>query len=124
MVYRGTIKGGGVVLPADVALPDGTEVLVALADQWAGSESGPAVLRESTELGRRAGISPTEWPSYPAGSPPSGADAPSGQAGPVEEPRDDPVADFLSPIEYAWDEDIYAAEEAVKAYLNDAHAHH
>jgi hypothetical protein len=124
MVYRGTIKGGGVVLPVDVALPDGTEVLVALPDQWAGSAFGHAALREATELGRRAGISPTEWSSYPSGSPTPGADAPSGQAGPVEEPRGDPVADYLSPIEYAWDENIYAAEEAVKAYLNDAHAHH
>lgn len=124
MVYRGTIKGGGVVLPADVTIPDGTEVLVALPDQGAGSESGPVALRKPTEPGRRAGISPTEWPSYAAGSPPPGADAPSGQHGPAEEPRDDPVADYLSPIEYAWDEDIYAAEEAVKAYLNDAHAYH
>src|SRR5262245_43796446 len=69
MVYRGTIKGGVVVLPADVTLPDGTEVLVALPDQWAGSESGRAALRGSTEFSRRAGMSPTEWPPYPAGSP-------------------------------------------------------
>jgi hypothetical protein len=124
MVYRGTIKGGGVVLPADVTLPDGTEVLVALPDQWAGSESGRAALRELTELGRRSGILLTEWPPYPTGSPTPGADAPSDRDGPVEEPRDYPIADFLSPIAYAWDEDIYVAEQAVRAYLNDSHAYH
>jgi hypothetical protein len=43
MVYRGTIKGGGVVLPADVTLPEGTEVLVALPAQRAESAAGLAI---------------------------------------------------------------------------------
>jgi hypothetical protein len=124
MVYRGTIKGGGVVLPAGVSLPDGTEVLVALPNQGVGSESERAALRESTVFGRREGASPSEWPPDPAGHPQAGADGPSDEDGPVEEPHDYPVADFLSPLEYDWDEDIYAAEEAVRAYLNDSHAHH
>jgi hypothetical protein len=120
MVYRGMIKGGGVVLPAGVTLPEGTEVLVALPDQPA-----EAVIRgTSAELGRRAGTSPTDLPPVPAADPARGADHPPGPVGRSEEPPGYPVADFLSPTEYAWDEDFYAAEEAVRAYLLDCHADH
>jgi hypothetical protein len=120
MVYRGMINDGVVVLPAGVTLPEGTEVLVALPDQPA-----EAVIRGTTaELGRRVGISPTNLPPVPVADRAQGADHPRGPAGRLEEPRGYPVADFLSPTEYAWDEDVYAAEEAVRAYLSDCHADH
>jgi hypothetical protein len=87
MVYRGTIKSGGVVaLPFGVTLPEGTEGLVA------------DLAQDADQLPQ-----PVERP---------------------EEPRGYPVADFLSPTEYAWDEDAYAAAEAVRAYLSDCHADH
>jgi hypothetical protein len=120
MVYRGTIKSGGVVLPADVTLPEGTEVLVALPDQRADSEAAPPIWEMWTELGRRAGTLPTDLAANPTRS----ADHPSGQDGPAEGPQSYPVADFLSPTEYAWNEDNYAAEVAVRAYLSDSHADH
>jgi hypothetical protein len=77
-----------------------------------------------TELGRRAETLPTDLPPGPATNPAPCAGHPSGQDGPAEEPQDYPVADFISPTEYAWNEDVYAAEEAVRAYLDDSHADH
>ncbi len=120
MVYRGTIKGGGVVLPADVILPEGTEVLVALPEQ--GTE--PGVREWSAELRRWAQTSPTGLPSQPAATPAPRGDHPSGHGRPAEVPPGDHVTDFLSPAEYAWNADVYAAEQAVRAYLGDSHADH
>jgi len=34
------------------------------------------------------------------------------------------TATFIRPIEYAWTEDFFAAEEALKAYLNKSNADH
>jgi hypothetical protein len=120
MVYRGMIKGGGVVLPVGVTLPEGTEVLVALPDQPV-----EAFIRgTSAEVGRRVGSSPANVPPVPAADLARGRDHTAGPAGRTEEPRGYPVADFLLPTEYAWDEDVYAAEEAVRAYLSDCHADH
>jgi hypothetical protein len=124
MVYRGTIKSGGGVLPADVTLPEGTEVLVALPDQRTDAVAAPPIWEMGTELGRRAGTFPTDLPTDLAANPTQSADHTSGQDGPVEEPQSYPVADFLSPTEYAWNGDIYAAEVAVRAYLSDSHADH
>jgi hypothetical protein len=118
MVYRGTIRSGRVVLPADVTLPEGTEVLVALPDRRAESEAGSAIREKAPGLGRRPATSQPE----PAAQSGPYADHPSRRGGPGEELRDYPVADFLSPTEYAWDGDVYAAEEAVRAYLDDSHA--
>jgi hypothetical protein len=122
MVYRGTITSGVVVLPADVSLPEGTEVLVALPVQQDGSAPGPAVGQEPAELGRWAGELPTDSPPGPAGHLGACGHHPSGQDGPAEDPRDYPIADFLLPTEYAWNDDVYAAEQAVRAYLDDSHA--
>jgi hypothetical protein len=144
MVYRGMIKGGGVVLPAGVTLPEGTEVLVALPDQpdeavipgtsaQLGRRAGVEVAVSkhfyslpgtSAELGRRVGRSPTDLPPVPAPDLAPGADHPPGPVVRPEEPRGYPVAEFLSPTEYAWDEDLYAGEEAARAYLSDCHADH
>jgi hypothetical protein len=122
MVYRGTIKDGGVVLPADVTLPEGTEVLVAVPDPRAEPAAGLAIRERLTEPGSRADASPSDLPPNPALKSAPCADQRSGQDGPAEEPRDYPVADFISPIGYDWNEDVYAAEEAVRAYLSDSHA--
>jgi len=62
MVYRGTIKSGVVVLPADVALPVGTEVLVALPYQPPDSAAGQAIWERLTELGRWAETLPSDLP--------------------------------------------------------------
>jgi hypothetical protein len=62
MVYRGTIKGGVVVLPADVTLPEGTEVLVALPDQRVEPAAGAAIWEKLTELGRWAETLPSDLP--------------------------------------------------------------
>ena len=117
MVYRGTIKSGSVVLPAHVTPPEGTEVLVALPDHRAGSETAPPTWEIWTELGHRARTSPTDLPPDLATNPAQYADHPAGQDGPAEEPQSYPVEDFLSPTEYVWNEDICAAEVAVRAYL-------
>jgi hypothetical protein len=122
MVYRGTIKDGGVVLPADVTLPEGIEVLVAVPDPWAEPAAALAIRENLTEPGRWAEASPTNRPSDLAPKPAPCADQCSGPDGPAEEPRDYPVADFISPIGYEWNEDVYAAEEAVRAYLSECHA--
>lgn len=34
------------------------------------------------------------------------------------------IATFIPPIEYAWTEEFFAAEEALKVYLSDSHADH
>src|SRR5262249_58014744 len=99
-----------------------TEVLVALPDQRAVSGAGLAISQELTGLGHRAGTWPIDQPPGPAARPAPGDDRTPEQDGPAEVPGDYPVADFLSPTGYAWDEDVYAAEEAVKAYLKDSHA--
>src|SRR5689334_9037530 len=82
MVYRGTIKGGVVVLPVDITLPEGTEVLVALPDQGAESVAGPVIRESSAEFGRSAGTWPTHLPPVLAADPSKGADHPAAQAGP------------------------------------------
>ena len=42
-----------------------------------------------------------------------------------EEPLQEyPLADFVKQTEYAWDEDFFAAEEAVRRYLKESHADH
>ena len=124
MVYRGTIKSGRVILPSDVTLPEGAEVLVSLPDEPPGPAAGSGIWQKLTELGQWAETLPTDLMPYPAANPAPCADHPSGQDGPAEEPRSHPVADFLSPIEYAWNDDVYAAEVAVRAYLSDSHADH
>jgi hypothetical protein len=55
MVYRGTIKSGVVVLPADVTLPEGTEVLVALPDSPDEAAAQSPIWEKLTDLGRWAG---------------------------------------------------------------------
>jgi hypothetical protein len=62
MVYRGTIKGGVVILPADVALPEGAEVLVSLPDQPPGAAVGSGIWQKLTELGQWAETVPTDLP--------------------------------------------------------------
>jgi hypothetical protein len=63
MVYRGTIKGGVVILPAGVALPEGAEVLVSLPDQPPGDAAGAAIWQKLAELGRWAETVPTDLPA-------------------------------------------------------------
>jgi hypothetical protein len=43
---------------------------------------------------------------------------------PEELPQEYPTADFIKPTEYDWSLDIFAAEEAVRRYLEDSHADH
>jgi hypothetical protein len=62
MVYRGTIKSGVVILPADVTLPEGAEVFVSLADQPPGTTAGSGIWQKLTDLGRWAENLPTDMP--------------------------------------------------------------
>jgi hypothetical protein len=43
---------------------------------------------------------------------------------PEEQPHEYPTAGFVKQTEYAWDEDFFAAENAVIKYLKDSHADH
>jgi len=43
---------------------------------------------------------------------------------PEEQPQEYPTAGFIKQTEYAWDEDFFAAEDAVRRYLKDSHADH
>ena len=115
MVYRGMIKSGGVVaLPFGVTLPEGTEVLVALPDQPA-----EALIRD----GRRARPACRDFVHHL-------------QPVPAADLRKTPIIfrnrsngprsreAIPSPISsrrpsMPWDQDVYAAEEAVRAYLSD-----
>lgn len=63
MVYRGTIKGGVVILPADIALPEGAQVLVSLPDQPPGEGAESGIWQKLTELGRWAETVPTDLPT-------------------------------------------------------------
>jgi hypothetical protein len=63
MVYRGTIKSGVVVLPPDVTLPEGAEVLVTLPEQPPGPMAGPTIWDKLTGLGRWAETLPTDLPA-------------------------------------------------------------
>jgi len=49
-------------------------------------------------------------------------DAPGLQ--PEEQPQEYPTAGFIKQTEYAWDNDFFAAEDAVRRYLKDSHADH
>ena len=63
MVYRGRVKSGVVVLPADVTFPEGAEVLVTLAEQPPGPVAGPTIWDKLTELGQWAETFPSDLPS-------------------------------------------------------------
>jgi len=43
---------------------------------------------------------------------------------PEEQLPEYPTAGFIKQTEYAWDEDFFAAEDAVRRYLKDSHADH
>ncbi len=75
MVYRGTIKSGRVILPSDVTLPEGAEVLVSLPDEPPGPAAGSGIWQKLTELGQWAETLPTDLMPYPAANP-----APSGRS--------------------------------------------
>ena len=62
MTYRGTVKSGVVVLPADVTLPEGTEVMVTLPDLPPKPATEPTVWTRLSELGRWVETLPTDLP--------------------------------------------------------------
>ena len=60
MIYRGTVKSGVVVLPADVTLPEGTEVEIVVTEGEPPTSSG--IWARLAELGRWAETQPSELP--------------------------------------------------------------
>lgn len=61
MTYRGTVRGGVIVLPADVALPEGAAVEVVVPDDT--PTPTPTIWSKLADLGRWAETQPTDLPS-------------------------------------------------------------
>lgn len=62
MTYRGTIRGGVVVLPEGVDLPEGTEVEVSLPIERPEAPAKPTVWDKLSALGEWAETLPTDLP--------------------------------------------------------------
>jgi hypothetical protein len=61
MTYRGTVRGGMVELPAEVTLPDGTEVVIVVSETATPrAESG--IWGRLAALGRWAETQPSDLP--------------------------------------------------------------
>ena len=58
MTYRGTVRNGVVVMAADIALPEGTEVDVVVSEPAA-----PDIWAKLADLGRWAETLPTDLPT-------------------------------------------------------------
>jgi hypothetical protein len=62
MTYRGTVRGGVVVLPDDVALPEGAEVVVVMPGGEPVTATAPGVWARLADLGRWAETQPSDLP--------------------------------------------------------------
>lgn len=63
MTIRGTVRGGVVVLPEDVALPDGAEVDVVVADVSSSKAESSTIWDKLADLGLWAETLPTDLPT-------------------------------------------------------------
>lgn len=61
MTYRGTVRSGVVVLPADIALPEGAEVVVVVPEEGP-AKTAAGVWTKLAELGRWAENQPSDLP--------------------------------------------------------------
>jgi hypothetical protein len=62
MTYRGTVRSGVVVLPADVALPEGAEVVVVVPEGEPTKVATTDVWMKLTDLGRWSETQPSDLP--------------------------------------------------------------
>jgi virulence-associated protein VagC len=62
MTYRGTVRSGVVVLPTDVSLPEGAEVVVVVSEGDQATEKIPGIWAKLEALGRWAETLPTDLP--------------------------------------------------------------
>jgi hypothetical protein len=68
MTYRGTVRSGVIVLPADVALPEGAEVVVVVPEAGPAGTAAAGVWDKLADLGRWAESQPTDLPPDLAGN--------------------------------------------------------
>ena len=61
MTYRGTVRSGVVILPANVALPEGTEVDIVVPESET-TRAASGVWAKLADLGRWAETQPSELP--------------------------------------------------------------
>jgi hypothetical protein len=62
MTYRGTVRSGVVVLPEDVILPEGADVMVMLPDAEPAQTGEPSIWTRLSDLSRWAEDLPTDLP--------------------------------------------------------------
>jgi virulence-associated protein VagC len=62
MTYRGTVRSGVVVLPADVALPEGAEVVVVVPGDEPTEAPATGIWAKLADLGRWAETQPSDLP--------------------------------------------------------------
>lgn len=63
MTYRGTVKSGVVVLPDDVSLPEGADVVVTLPEAEPDQSGEPSIWTKLSDLGQWAEALPTDLPT-------------------------------------------------------------
>lgn len=62
MTHRGTVRSGVIVLPDDVALPEGTEVVIVVPEGGPTGTAGDGVWAKLADLGRWAESQPSDLP--------------------------------------------------------------
>ena len=62
MTYRGTVKSGVVVLPEDVTLPEGADVVVTFPDEAPAQAGEPSIWSKLSDLGQWAEDLATDLP--------------------------------------------------------------
>jgi hypothetical protein len=63
MTYRGTVRGGVIVLSSDIALPEGAEVVVVVSEGGPTKTSEAGVWSKLADLGRWAESQPSDLPA-------------------------------------------------------------
>ncbi len=63
MTYRGTVRSGVVVLPEDVTLPEGADVVVMLPEAEPAPSAEPSIWDKLSDLGRWAEDLPSDLPT-------------------------------------------------------------
>ena len=111
-----TIKPGGRIEVVSVELPEGqrAEVIILVDEARAprrsddGSGAGQGLFLDLQAADNRSICEELEAAAVQA----------------QERPHEYPTAGFIKETEYTWDEDFFAAEDAVSRYLNESHANH
>ena len=110
-----TIQPGGRIEVVSGELPEGRQAEVIILVEQARTR-----YRLSDDIGAAQG----PHPDFQAADPSIREEREAEGLRPEEQPHEYPTAGFIKRTEYAWDEDFFAAEDAVKRYLKDSHADH